>query len=84
MIIFETATAHYWSRIALRLGHEAKIIPAKAITPFRQGHKTDKNDALAIAEAAKRPIIKPAIIAYESSYSIKETIENIKTGGLRI
>lgn len=28
--------------------------------PFRQGHKTDKNDALAVAEAANRPNVKEA------------------------
>ena len=54
------ATAHYWARVALRHGHQIKIIPAKAIVPFRQGHKTDRNDALAVAEAAKRPNIKVA------------------------
>ena len=37
-----------------------KIIPAKAVTPFRQGHKTDENDALAVAEAASRPNVKLA------------------------
>jgi transposase len=37
-----------------------KIIPAKAVFPFRQGHKTDENDALAVAEAASRPNIKLA------------------------
>lgn len=59
LIAFEScATAHYWARKALSLGHETKIIPAKSITPFRQGHKTDKNDALAVAEAARRPNIK--------------------------
>ena len=42
----------------LSLGHETKIIPAKCIISFRQGHKTDKNDALAVAEAAKRSNIK--------------------------
>ena len=30
------------------------------MTPFRQGHKTDSNDALAVAEAARRPNIKEA------------------------
>ena len=59
LIAFEScATAHYWARLALSLGHETKIIPAKCIIPFRQGHKTDKNDALAVAEAARRPNIK--------------------------
>ena len=61
LVAFEAcASAHYWGRVAIRLGHEIKIIPAKAIVPFRQGHKTDKNDALAVAEAANRPNIKVA------------------------
>jgi transposase len=30
----------------------------KAVAPFRQGHKTDSNDALAVAEAARRQNIK--------------------------
>jgi transposase len=33
---------------------------AKAVFPFRQGHKTDQNDALAVAEAAGRPNAKLA------------------------
>ena len=61
LVAFEScATAHYWARTAVRHGHEARIIPAKAVAPFRQGHKTDSNDALAVAEAACRPNIKEA------------------------
>jgi hypothetical protein len=30
------------------------------VSPFRQGHKTDQNDALAVAEAARRPNLKEA------------------------
>lgn len=61
LVAFEAcASAHYWARVAKRCGHEIKIIPAKAIVAFRQGHKTDKNDALAVAEAANRPNIKVA------------------------
>ena len=61
LVAFEAcASAHYWARTAVRLGHEVKIIPAKAVAPFRQGHKTDSNDALAVAEAARRPKIKVA------------------------
>ena len=63
LVAFEScATAHYWARAAERHGHEARIIPAKAVAPFRQGHKTDSNDALAVAEAARRPNIKEAPI----------------------
>lgn len=61
LVAFEAcATAHYWARVAQRHGHEVKIIPAKAVTPFRQGHKTDENDPLAVAEAASRPNVKLA------------------------
>ena len=61
LVAYEScATAHYWARAAERHGHEARIIPAKAVAPFRQGHKTDSNDALAVAEAARRPNIKEA------------------------
>ncbi len=61
LVAFEAcASAHYWARVAQRHGHQIKIIPAQAIVPFRQGHKTDSNDALAVAEAANRPNIKVA------------------------
>ncbi len=61
LIAFEAcASAHYWARAAKRHGHAARIIPAKAVAPFRQGQKTDSNDALAVAEAARRPNIKDA------------------------
>ena len=61
LVAFEScATAHYWARTAERHGHESRIIPAKAVAPYRQGHKTDSNDALAVAEAARRPNIKEA------------------------
>jgi len=61
LVAFEAcATAHYWARVAQRHGHQVKIIPAKAVAPFRQGHKTDENDALAVAEAARRPNVKVA------------------------
>ena len=61
LVAFEAcATAHYWARVAQRHGHAVKIIPAKAVVPYRQGHKTDQNDALAVAEAASRPNIKKA------------------------
>jgi transposase len=61
LVAFEAcATSHYWARVAQRHGHQVKIIPAKAVAPFRQGHKTDENDALAVAEAARRPNVKLA------------------------
>jgi transposase len=48
-------SSHYWGRICLELGHDPKLIPAQHVKPFLRGNKNDANDALAIAEAAKRP-----------------------------
>ncbi|QOL24398.1 IS110 family transposase [Thalassotalea sp. LPB0316] len=55
-------SSHYWARFAEQHGHKAKIIPTKSVTPFRQGHKTDKNDALAIGVASKQPRVKSVAI----------------------
>ncbi len=61
LVAFEAcATAHYWARAAKRHGHVARIIPAKFVAEFRRGHKTDRNDALAVAEAVHRPNMKEA------------------------
>jgi len=39
------------------MGHTVKLLPAQHVTPFVRGNKSDRNDALAIAEAARRPNI---------------------------
>jgi transposase len=54
------ASAHHWARTAQAHGHEVRLLPAISVSPFRQGHKTDQNDALAVAEAAVRPNLKQA------------------------
>ncbi len=81
LIAFEAcATAHHWARLATTYGHQVKIIPAIAVAPFRQGHKTDKNDALAVAEAANRPNIKLApmkSIDHQAMQSIQRSRELI-------
>ena len=61
LVAFEAcATSHYWARVALRHGHEVKIIPAKAVFPCIHSLMTDEYDALAVAEAARRPNVKLA------------------------
>jgi len=61
LVAFEAcATAHHWARLAKSYGHKIKVLPAKVVASFRQGHKIDKNDALAVAEAANRPNVKEA------------------------
>jgi transposase len=59
VVIEACGSSHYWARYAQSLGHTAQLISPKSVTPFRLGHKTDKNDALAIATASKQANIKP-------------------------
>jgi len=62
LVAFEAcATAHYWARVAQRHGHEVKIIPAKAVTPYvtpNQRHSGQERSLLrqreAVYEAAKQ------------------------------
>lgn len=48
-------SAHHWARKAVSMGHQPRILAPKSVTPFREGHKTDQQDARAIAMAAIRP-----------------------------
>jgi len=50
-------SSHYWARIFEAQGHNVKLLPAQHVTPFVRGNKSDQNDAIAIAEAARRPNI---------------------------
>ncbi len=47
--------AHHWAREISKLGHDARLMPAAFVKPFRTGEKTDANDAKAICEALVRP-----------------------------
>ena len=48
-------SCHYWGQLAEQFQHDVRIISPKKIKAFLQGHKTDANDALAIAVAATQP-----------------------------
>ena len=52
------ASAHYWGREILRLGHEVKLIPPIHVKPFVKRQKNDAADAEAICEAAQRPTMR--------------------------
>jgi transposase len=49
------AGAHYWARELNRLGHDARLMAAQFVTPYRKSGKNDANDAEAICEAVGRP-----------------------------
>lgn len=46
---------HYVTRQLLAIGHDARQVPAVYAKRFRQSHKNDFRDALAVAEAVQRP-----------------------------
>lgn len=52
-------SSHYWGRTFESMGHTVKLLPAQFVKPFVRGHKSDRNDAVAIAEASLRPNILP-------------------------
>lgn len=57
-IVFEACgTSNYWKQKAIEAGHKAELISAKLVSTVRQNQKTDKNDALAIIQAALLPDI---------------------------
>lgn len=47
--------AHHWARKFKALGHEVRLIHAKAVRPFVAGNKTDATDARAIWLAVQQP-----------------------------
>jgi len=52
------ATAHYWGRAIVELGHEVRLIPPIYVKPFVRRQKNDATDAEAIVEAASRPTMR--------------------------
>jgi transposase len=54
----------------MQLGHEARLLPAKAVRPFVLRNKTDAADARAIWTAAQQPEMKVVAIKSEIQQSI--------------
>jgi transposase len=55
-VVFEACgTSNFWKQKAVSLGHDARLISAKLVAVVRQNQKTDRNDALAIVQAALLP-----------------------------
>ena len=67
-------SSHYWGRLAESFGHDVRIISPKKVKAFLTGHKTDANDALAIANAAMQIGLKYSKPKNEEQQSL-QTLE---------
>ena len=52
-------TSHHWGRGLQALGHEVVLLPARHVSPYRLGNKTDRTDADALLEARRNEKILP-------------------------
>jgi transposase len=52
------ATAHYWARELIDLGHEVKLMPPAYVKAYVKRNKNDAADAEAICEAVTRPSMR--------------------------
>lgn len=65
-------SAHYWGRWFAARGHTARLIAAEFVQPFRKSSaaKNDRNDAEAIAIAARQPTMRYVAIKSVEQQSI--------------
>ncbi|TWX65882.1 IS110 family transposase [Colwellia demingiae] len=68
-------SSHYWGRYAENFDHDVRIISPKKVKGFLQGHKTDANDALAIANASLQIGLKSSKPKSEQ----QQTIQTLET-----
>ena len=80
------ASAHYWSRVFSRMGHEVKLIHPAYVRPYVKTHKNDAADAAALCEAAARPqmhFVQPKTVEQldiQALHRIRERLVTRRTG----
>lgn len=62
--------AHYWARVASALGHTVRLIAAQHVKAFSRGQKNDRNDAEAIACAARQPGLPTVALKSEEQQAV--------------
>jgi transposase len=59
VLLEATGSAHYWGRELRQLGHRPVLLPPRAVKRYRDGNKTDRNDAKSLLEASRNEEIRP-------------------------
>ena len=62
--------AQHWARQLVAMGHQVKLMPAKAVRPFVGGNKSDAHDARAIWTAVRQPGLKAVAVKTEEQQAI--------------
>jgi len=62
--------SQHWARRLRELGHEPRLLPAKAVRPFVAGNKNDARDARANWTAVRQPGVKTVAIKSEEQQAI--------------
>jgi transposase len=62
--------AHYWAREIQALGHETQLIAGHYVKAFSRGQKNDRNDAQAIACAARQPDLPRVALKSEEQQAV--------------
>jgi transposase len=70
--------AHHLARTLQAQGHAVRLLPGQAVKPFRGVMKNDATDALAIAEAADRPGLRPVPIKSAAQLDV-QAIHRVRT-----
>jgi len=63
-------SAHYWARCVRQLGHRVRLLAPQHVRAFNRGQKNDRNDAWAIACAARQPGIPSVAVKSEEQQAI--------------
>jgi transposase len=79
--------SNYWGRTLEERGFTVRLIPPKHVKPFVRGNKTDRNDAFAICEAARRPnlaFVKPRSLEQADLMLVHRVRERLLSERIRL
>lgn len=62
--------SQHWAREIQALGHDVRILPAKAVRPFVRGNKNDAHDARAIWTAIQQPSVRTVAVKSEEQQAV--------------